>query len=117
MTSEEKAVGPLLDWDGLKAKGITYSHTHVRRLWEAGKFPAPIKLGPARLAWPESTIDAWIAKKVRPRILRTTDGGEVLFDEIVSMNGGGHVEHVVATLKDGRKVELVAKNLNEVMAA
>jgi hypothetical protein len=49
----------------LPDKGITYHINHLRRLWEAGKFPKPIKHSPRKLAWPEHAIDKWLADKER----------------------------------------------------
>jgi predicted DNA-binding transcriptional regulator AlpA len=44
----------LCDWTALKAKGWPYSRSHTTRLWMAGKFPKPLKLGDhpkSRIAW------------------------------------------------------------------
>lgn len=57
----------LLDYDALKAKGVTYSKVHLWRLIRVGKFPAPIKLGGARNAWVESEIDQFIQQCVTER--------------------------------------------------
>ena len=48
----------VLDYDGLKAKGVPYSKPHLWRLVKAGKFPAPIKWGAARNGWIEEEIDS-----------------------------------------------------------
>jgi hypothetical protein len=55
----------VLDYDGLKAKGVRYHPNHLRRLWERGDFPRPFKPTPHRLAWFEDVIDTWLAEKAR----------------------------------------------------
>ncbi|MFW6028188.1 MAG: helix-turn-helix transcriptional regulator [bacterium] len=57
----------LLDYDGLKAKGICYSKPQLWRKVKAKSFPAPIKIGAARIAWVEQEIDRWIAEKIAER--------------------------------------------------
>lgn len=57
----------LLDKDGLREKGITYSDVHIWRLVKAKAFPAPIKLGAARNAWVEAEIDQWIEGRIAAR--------------------------------------------------
>ena len=54
----------LLYWTDLPRKGIRYHHNHIRRMWEAGKFPQPFKLSERRLAWREADIDQWILDKI-----------------------------------------------------
>lgn len=49
----------------LPYKGINYHRNHLRRLWEAGKFPKPIKHSPRKLVWPENVIDLWLAERER----------------------------------------------------
>lgn len=34
------------------------------RLVKDGKFPAPVRISPGRVAWAESQITAWIAEKM-----------------------------------------------------
>lgn len=48
----------------LPEKGILYHPNHLRRMWQRGEFPVPIRLSPHRIAWPEEVIDQWIATKV-----------------------------------------------------
>jgi prophage regulatory protein len=48
-------------------KGISYSRHHLLRLIKAKRFPAPIKLGENRNAWPEDEIDRWIAARIEER--------------------------------------------------
>jgi len=34
----------ILSYRDLRARGIPYSKVHLRRLWEAGRFPRPFQL-------------------------------------------------------------------------
>jgi prophage regulatory protein len=40
-----------------------FSKSHVYRLVNAGKFPAPIKISERIIAWDESEVDNWLADK------------------------------------------------------
>lgn len=51
----------------LKEAGYPYTRTHTWRLVKAGLFPAPIRLGPGRVAWFEDEVDRWIAARVQCR--------------------------------------------------
>jgi prophage regulatory protein len=53
-------------------KGIPYVRRHIRDLVAAGKFPRPIELSVARIAWVESEVDDWLAAKLAAR--NCTDG-------------------------------------------
>jgi prophage regulatory protein len=57
----------LLDYDGLRARGIPYSRVHVWRLEKTGEFPKRVAIGRARHAWLETEVDAWIKAKVAAR--------------------------------------------------
>lgn len=57
----------LLQEDGLQAKGIPFTRSHLHRLIRSGKFPAPVKIGDNRNAWVEEEIDAYIAERVAAR--------------------------------------------------
>ena len=63
----------LLSYDKLRDKGVGYTREHLARLVKAGKFPVPIVLSrrpngsPARIAWAEDEVDAWIAGLVAKR--------------------------------------------------
>jgi prophage regulatory protein len=60
----------LLDYEGLKGKGINYSRVHLWRLIRAGRFPAPMKLSGdpnGRNAWDETEIDQHIANRKAER--------------------------------------------------
>jgi predicted DNA-binding transcriptional regulator AlpA len=48
----------------LPSKGINYSSSYLRKLWTEGNFPAPQKLSPRKLIWPEHVIDEWIKSKL-----------------------------------------------------
>jgi prophage regulatory protein len=65
--AEGSTIINLIDYSGLRAKGITFSKTHLWRLVKAAKFPKPVKLGEGRNAWVESEIDRYIAQKVADR--------------------------------------------------
>jgi hypothetical protein len=54
----------LVDPHGLRARGITYHPTYLRKLWERGDFPPPFNLSKRRIVWDEITdIDPWIEAK------------------------------------------------------
>ena len=36
------------------------SRPTIYRLMESGDFPKPVKIGPRAVAWPESSISAWM---------------------------------------------------------
>jgi prophage regulatory protein len=60
----------LIDFGGLKEKGIDYSPQHIRRLVNAGIFPAPLKTGLGKNAknqWVDDEIDAYVAAKIKER--------------------------------------------------
>ena len=59
--SELKTEVRLLAYADLCRLGIDYSPTTLWRLWKAGQFPAPLKLGARRNAWRASDIEAWLA--------------------------------------------------------
>ena len=43
------------------------SKTHTYRLINAGSFPRQVSLGPHRVAFLESELDAWMAERARER--------------------------------------------------
>jgi len=57
----------LIDEDGLREKGITYSRQHRHRLSKDGKFPKPVRGAGNRNAYVESEIDAYLAKQIAER--------------------------------------------------
>lgn len=58
-------IDPLLYWDDLHAFGIEYNRNHLRKLWNAGKFPKPTYITERRFGWKQSVIEAWIEERVR----------------------------------------------------
>lgn len=60
----------LITFAALKEKGHPYTRRHTDRLIEAGKFPAPIKIGDGRVgrvAWLEEEIEAHYARLAAQR--------------------------------------------------
>ncbi len=57
----------LVPYDGLKAKGITFSKMHIWRLEKARKFPMHVQVSAQRIAWVESEIDQWIDDRIAAR--------------------------------------------------
>ena len=56
----------LVDKKGLKTiYGIPYCSQHIARLEKEGEFPKRVQLGPCRVAWYRSEIEAWIASRPR----------------------------------------------------
>ena len=48
-------------------KGIVWSRQHLGRMIKAGKFPRPLKIGEATVAWPEEEIDRWLCDRIAER--------------------------------------------------
>jgi len=48
-------------------KGVPYSREHLYRLEKSGKFPKRIRVGPNRIAWDESEVDAWLEERRQAR--------------------------------------------------
>ena len=57
----------LVDFDGLKQKGVRYSKSRLWQLEAENKFPKRVNLSAVRVAWVESEIDQWIADRVAAR--------------------------------------------------
>ena len=53
----------LLDYDGLRSKGIKWSKPHLWRKERAGEFPKRVPLGLRSHGWDEQEIDGWIAAR------------------------------------------------------
>lgn len=54
----------LLDRKALRAhKGIPWSDTHLDRMIESGKFPAPFHISERRPVWFEDVIDNWLEEQ------------------------------------------------------
>jgi prophage regulatory protein len=48
-------------------KGIRWSRQHLGRMIKAGRFPKPLKIGDATVAWAEDEIDAWLGGRMVER--------------------------------------------------
>jgi prophage regulatory protein len=57
----------LLDYDGLRSKGIKWSKPHLWRKERAGEFPKRVPLGVRSHGWDEQEIDGWIAARKAAR--------------------------------------------------
>ena len=57
----------LLSFNELRDRGITYSKVQIWRMVRAGRFPAPVKLGPSRSAFVEAEVDAWVEARMAER--------------------------------------------------
>jgi prophage regulatory protein len=56
----------LIEFNGLRNKGIPHGRVQIWRKVKAGDFPAPVKIG-HRNAWVESEVDQWIVARIRER--------------------------------------------------
>jgi predicted DNA-binding transcriptional regulator AlpA len=54
----------LLTFHDLRAKGISFSLGHLRKMVFREEFPPPIKLSPRKSVWAESVVDAWVRSKI-----------------------------------------------------
>jgi len=57
----------LISYSELRERGIRYTRQHIDRLVAAGSFPAKVHIGPARIGWVESEVDAWLKAKADAR--------------------------------------------------
>ncbi len=46
---------------------IPYTPQHIHRLEKAGKFPKRIQLGPNRVGWLASEVEAWLNERIQQR--------------------------------------------------
>jgi prophage regulatory protein len=46
---------------------VPYTPQHILRLEKQGKFPRRVQVGPNRVAWLESEVEAWVAARVAAR--------------------------------------------------
>lgn len=46
---------------------IPYAPQHIHRLEKAGKFPKRIQLGPNRVGWLASEVEAWLNERIQQR--------------------------------------------------
>ena len=49
------------------AKRVGYHPVHLRRLWMAGKFPKPVRLGDGAIAHVEDEVTDWQKGKIAER--------------------------------------------------
>jgi len=54
--------------------GIPYTPQHIGRLEAAGDFPKRIQLGPNRVAWVLSEVNAWVLERINNRDASATTG-------------------------------------------
>jgi predicted DNA-binding transcriptional regulator AlpA len=68
---QDVAVEKFINAAGLKAAGVPYSGTHLRRLEAANLFPRRVRISEHRVAWRESEVIAWqkarIAERDKPK--------------------------------------------------
>jgi prophage regulatory protein len=64
----------VLSYVDLKQKGIR--RQWIAKLVARGEFPAPVKLGEQSVAFVESEIDEWLARRVRSRNAREKSVGD-----------------------------------------
>jgi len=55
-TIEERRAADLIEYDDLPLFGVRFSRQWLRKLIKAKRFPKPVKLGGARIAWVRSEI-------------------------------------------------------------
>lgn len=52
----------VLERTGIRAKSTVY------RWIRAGRFPAPVRLGPGLIGWPEHEVEAWLRERLNERV-------------------------------------------------
>lgn len=68
MREHEKASAvTLIPLAGLRARGIGYHPVHIRRLEKSGRFPQRVHLGPGKVGWVATEVDAWLAERIAER--------------------------------------------------
>ncbi len=68
IAEKERFALRLATYDRLKPDfGIPFSRMHIRRLVNAGRFPAPIRVGGRSIAWLTSELDAYISRAADAR--------------------------------------------------
>ena len=50
----------ILNYAGVRDRGVPYTRQHLSRLEAAGKFPERVQLGEGRVGWLEGEVDEWI---------------------------------------------------------
>jgi prophage regulatory protein len=63
---------------------VSLSKTHIYYLMARGAFPRPVHLGPKRVAFLESEIEAWMEERIRAREITAAKFKELPCDESVS---------------------------------
>ncbi len=53
--------------------GIPYTPQHIGRLEAAGQFPKRVRLGPNRVAWLLSEVNAWVNERIAFRDASVTN--------------------------------------------
>lgn len=67
ITETQKVVSPFMFEEELDA--VVPVARQTRRNWMAvGKFPSPVRLGPARVAWLREEIMAWVEERKADRV-------------------------------------------------
>lgn len=57
----------LIDYAGLKERGIKLSPRQLHRKQKAGTFPKAVKVGEQTKAWVADEIDAWVKARIEER--------------------------------------------------
>lgn len=57
----------LLTRADLRGRGITFSNVHQISLEQRGFFPRRVTLSPAKVAWIEAEVDAWLDNRIASR--------------------------------------------------
>lgn len=57
----------LLTRSDLRGRGINFSNVHQLSLEHRGLFPRRVTLSPAKVAWIEAEIDAWLDSRIASR--------------------------------------------------
>ena len=66
-TTDRRTGRRVLGYTDLKARGITFSRVHIRRLEAAGRFPRHANLGAQRVVWFADEIDDFLDRVSRER--------------------------------------------------
>jgi prophage regulatory protein len=57
----------ILDYEGLRSKGVRWSKPHIWRQEKAGNFPKRVRLGERTPGWDESEVDQWLEARKAER--------------------------------------------------
>jgi len=61
-TTQLGPIDPVLTLKEVTAT-VLYSRSQIYRMVRAGAFPAPIRLGPARIGWRRSSVARWLNQR------------------------------------------------------